>query len=200
MRRNTSNIKLFRSKVGPSSNSCHSIIQPIMAHQGKETMDTESHSFIKSLADKCIDSGEKDTWYCVAVGCACALPSMSLALIGQACAFAAANQGQYVGDVYRQAISAYREDDYAQHRRILRRIKESILKTGIIYGIPRVINAFRALIQSLPDPNASNEIESTRLQIKEPASLDQRGIEYMRNIFRADMVSFSYSSRRESPS
>ena len=122
---------------------------------------------------------------------------MTLALIMQSCAFAAANQGQFVGDVYRQAISVCTGDDYAQHRRILRRIKESILKTGIIYGIPRVINAFRALIRALPDPDASNEVESTRLHIKEPASLDQRGIEYMRNIFRADMVGLSHSARHE---
>lgn len=63
------------------------------------------------------------------------------------------------------------------------------MKTGIIYGIPRVINAFRALIKALPSPE-SNEIESTRLHIERPATLDERGINYMSNIFRADMNPF----------
>lgn len=52
-----------------------------------------------------------------------------------------------------------------------------------------MINAFRALIKALPSPNA-NETESTRLHIETPSTLDKRGIEYMRNIFRADMDPF----------
>ncbi|KAF2422864.1 hypothetical protein EJ08DRAFT_725274, partial [Tothia fuscella] len=66
---------------------------------------------------------------------------------------------------------------------------ESILKTGIIYGIPRVINAFRALISVIPSP-ASNEISSVRNHIRDPSTTDERGIEYMRNIFRADLDPF----------
>jgi hypothetical protein len=107
----------------------------------------------------------------------------------QACEFAATNQGQCVADVYRRAISQYAEDDNEQQKRILRRIKELIPKTGIIYGMPWVINAFRALIKALPNPEA-NEIEDTRLHIEKPSTLDERGIKYMRNIFRADMDPF----------
>jgi hypothetical protein len=68
-------------------------------------------------------------------------------------------------------------------------IQESLLKTGTIYGIPRVINAFRALIQAIPGPD-SNEISSIRQNIREPATTDERGIDYMRNIFRADLDPF----------
>lgn len=118
--------------------------------------------------------------------------------IVQACAFAAANQGQYVADVYRRAISICPKDDYEHQKRVLRRIKESIIKTGIIYGIPRVINAFRALMKALPSPEA-NEIESSRLHIEKPSILDERGIEYMRNIFRADMDPFLDTMNRYWP-
>lgn len=63
------------------------------------------------------------------------------------------------------------------------------MKTGIIYGIPRVINAYRALIKALPSPE-SNEISSVRNHITTPSSTDERGEDYMRNIFRADLDPF----------
>jgi hypothetical protein len=66
---------------------------------------------------------------------------------------------------------------------------ESLIKTGIIFGIPRVINAFRALISAIPSP-ASNEISSIRNHIQVPADTDERGLKYMRNIFRADLDPF----------
>lgn len=66
---------------------------------------------------------------------------------------------------------------------------EGLLKTGIIYGIPRVINAYRALIKALPSPE-SNETESIRQHISVPADTDERGEAYMRNIFRADLDPF----------
>lgn len=66
---------------------------------------------------------------------------------------------------------------------------EGLLKTGIIYGIPRVINAFRSLIKALPSPE-SNETSSIRNDILVPSDTDQRGEDYMRNIFRADLDPF----------
>jgi len=66
---------------------------------------------------------------------------------------------------------------------------ESLLKTGIIYGIPRLINAFRSLITALPSPS-SNETISIRHHITTPSSTDERGINYMRNIFRSDLDPF----------
>lgn len=107
----------------------------------------------------------------------------------QACAFAAANQGRFVADVYCKAISLHHETDHEQQRRILRRIKESLLKTGIIYGIPRLTNAFRTLIAVLPSPKA-NEIGSSRIDIESPGFHDDPGLQYMRNIFRADLDPF----------
>lgn len=76
-----------------------------------------------------------------------------------------------------------------QHQHVLRRIKESLLKTGIIYGIPRVINAFRSLIKAIPSTE-SNETSSIRNYIKVPSDTDGRGLTYMRNIFRADLDPF----------
>jgi hypothetical protein len=66
---------------------------------------------------------------------------------------------------------------------------EALLKTGIIFGIPRVINAFRALITAIPSP-ASNEASSIRNHIAVPRDTNERGVEYMRNIFRADLDPF----------
>lgn len=66
---------------------------------------------------------------------------------------------------------------------------EALLKTGIIYGIPRVINAFRSLITAIPSPE-SNETTSIRSHIRVPADTDERGLVYMRNIFRADLDPF----------
>lgn len=63
------------------------------------------------------------------------------------------------------------------------------MKTGIIYGIPRVINAFRALIKALPSPE-SNETSSIRNHISVPAETDERGEAYMRNVFQADLDPF----------
>ena len=113
-----------------------------------------------------------------------------------------------MADVFTQAISEHQKD-FEYHRHVLRRIKgemhfspvevklrgahakliEGLLKTGIIYGIPRVINAFRALIKALPSPE-SNEITSVRDHIQVPTSTDERGEAYMRNIFRADLDPF----------
>ncbi|KPM41138.1 hypothetical protein AK830_g5381 [Neonectria ditissima] len=98
------------------------------------------------------------------------------------------NKGQYVASVFTQAISSHPED-HAYHRHVLKRIKEALLKTGIIYGIPRVINAFRALVKAIPSPE-SNETSSVRAHIAVPADTDARGLEYMRNIFRADLDPF----------
>ncbi|OIW28608.1 hypothetical protein CONLIGDRAFT_632882 [Coniochaeta ligniaria NRRL 30616] len=68
-------------------------------------------------------------------------------------------------------------------------MKEALLKTGIIYGIPRLINAFRSLITAIPSPE-SNETVSIRSHIRVPADTDERGLAYMRNIFRADLDPF----------
>lgn len=64
-----------------------------------------------------------------------------------------------------------------------------MLKTAIIYGVPRLINAGKALIGAIPSPE-SNETSSVRNHIKEPASTEERGLQYMRNIFRADLDPF----------
>ncbi|CAK7212834.1 hypothetical protein SCUCBS95973_001595 [Sporothrix curviconia] len=136
-----------------------------------EAMDAKARAFIQKQADDAAANGNVDTWYCIA-----------------ACAFAASNQGSYVADVYRAAIQS-RPGDTAHQHHVLKRIKEGLIKTSAIYGIPRVINAFRALITALSSPEA-NETSSVRLHIERPADTDERGIAYMRNIFRADLDPF----------
>jgi alkylhydroperoxidase/carboxymuconolactone decarboxylase family protein YurZ len=161
-----------------------------MAHTFDEHMDTAAENYILTLASKCVHTDADDTWYCIAVRSPTDVLAFWLMLkSGQACAFAAANQGKYVAHIYKAAITQYGSEDFPSHRCVLRRIKEALLKTGIIYGIPRVINAFRALIKALPNEE-SNETDSCRLHIERPADTDERGIEYMRNIFRADLEPF----------
>lgn len=52
--------------------------------------------------------------------------------------------------------------------------------------MPRVINAFRALIKAIPGPD-SNEIASIRAHIHSPAETNARGLAYMHNVFQADL-------------
>ncbi|OAA57616.1 hypothetical protein SPI_07275 [Niveomyces insectorum RCEF 264] len=144
----------------------------MQTHAADEERDAKVRAYIQSLAAEADEKGTRDTWYCIA-----------------ACSFAACNQGGYVADVYRTAIQARPADDVEFQRHVLKRMKEAILKTGIIFGIPRVINAFRALIKALPSP-AANETASVRNHIAVPADTDARGLAYMRNIFRADLDPF----------
>ncbi|KAJ3536019.1 hypothetical protein NM208_g6899 [Fusarium decemcellulare] len=143
-------------------------------------MDQKAKEYIASLHERSKNTHLQDNWYCIA-----------------ACSFAASNKGQYVADVFTEAISL-RLDDIEYHRHVLKRIKEGLLKTGIIYGIPRVINAFRALIKALPS-DESNDTSSIRNHITVPAETDDRGIAYMRNIFRADLDPFLGSMDKHWP-
>ncbi|KAK1771565.1 hypothetical protein QBC33DRAFT_554727 [Phialemonium atrogriseum] len=130
-------------------------------------MDESASVFIESLAKRSHGMNLEDSWYCIA-----------------ACSFAACNQGKYVADVFTTAIRPH-QADVEFHKRVL----QSLIKTSIIYGIPRVINAFRALITVIPGPD-SNETTSSRNHIQVPADTDERGLAYMRNIFRADLDPF----------
>ncbi|KAL1895245.1 hypothetical protein Sste5346_005391 [Sporothrix stenoceras] len=143
-----------------------------MQHAADEGMAARARAFVQKQADEASQKGVVDTWYCIT-----------------ACAFAACNQGGFVADVYKAAISQKPESDIEHQQFVLKRIKESLLKTSVIFGIPRTINAFRALVRALPSPEA-NETESVRNHIERPADTDERGIAYMRNIFRADLDPF----------
>ncbi|KAF2114573.1 hypothetical protein BDV96DRAFT_101408 [Lophiotrema nucula] len=136
-------------------------------------MNEEARALINALPAKAEASQAQDSWYCIA-----------------ACSFAACSQGTFVADVYRKAIEGHVQDHEA-NKRVLRRIKESLLKTAVIYGVPRLINAGRSLISALPNPELDNEIISIRNHIKEPSTTEQRGLVYMRNIFGADLDPFA---------
>ncbi|ERS95801.1 uncharacterized protein SPSK_04531 [Sporothrix schenckii 1099-18] len=143
-----------------------------MQHATDADMAARARAFVQQQADEAASKGTTETWYCIT-----------------ACAFAACNQGGFVGDVYKAAIASSDPDDIAHQQLVLRRIKEALLKTSVIFGIPRTINAFRALVRALPSP-AANEVASVRSHIARPADTDARGLAYMRNIFRADLDPF----------
>ena len=106
----------------------------------------------------------------------------------QAVAFAAANNPTAVATVYQTAILPY-SNDLSSRRNVIRRIKEAIIKTTVIVSLPRAINAIRALIAALPDTD-SEDRDLERRQMPSPYAETERGREYMRNIFRADLEPF----------
>ncbi|KAM0327088.1 hypothetical protein ACHAQA_006215 [Verticillium albo-atrum] len=96
---------------------------------------------------------------------------------------------KYVAHVFKTAIGSC-NDDIDKQCNVLRRIKESLIKTSMIFGIPRVINAFRALVVALP-PGLAPETPSIRATIKLPTpETSARGLDRMRTIFRADLDPF----------
>ena len=83
--------------------------------------------------------------------------------------------------VYRAAIAPYSEDAVSR-RLILRRIKEALLKTSVVYGLPRLLNGFYPLIKSIPDEE-SQDYEAVRHDLKNPYDLRERGEWYMAKTF-----------------
>ena len=66
------------------------------------------------------------------------------------------------------------------------------MKTGVIFGIPRLINAIRALIAAAPSPELHSTPPTSTPSRRDltPSQADDRGLPYMRNIFRADLDPF----------
>ncbi|KAB5554913.1 hypothetical protein GE09DRAFT_1287368 [Coniochaeta sp. 2T2.1] len=146
-----------------------------------EDMDQRATAFIESLASNSVGTDLEDKWYCIA-----------------ACAFTACNEPKYVATIFTVATKDH-QSDLNHQTLVLRRIKESLLKTSIIYGIPRLINAFRALVRLVPSPSLweqpspsspTSVSSSTRLAVSVPSTLDPRALSYMRTIFRSDLDPF----------
>ncbi|KAB5539477.1 hypothetical protein GE09DRAFT_1290569 [Coniochaeta sp. 2T2.1] len=139
-------------------------------------MDQKATAFIESLASNSVGTDLEDKWYCIA-----------------SCAFTACNQPKYVATIFAVATEDH-HDDVEYQKLVLRRMKESLLKTSIIYGIPRLINAFRALVRLVPSPSLWEPSPSSpptpRSQTLVPSTLDPRALTYMRTIFRSDLDPF----------
>ncbi|KAK4942950.1 hypothetical protein LTR10_017334 [Elasticomyces elasticus] len=78
----------------------------------------------------------KANWYIIAAPC-----------------IAAANAGKDVPELYRLATN-----NEPKERRLLiqRRLKEALLKTGVLYGFPRLLNALYPLFKTLDDDEIDN--------------------------------------------
>lgn len=63
---------------------------------------------------------------------------------------------------------------------------ESILKTSMLYGMPRMVGVFLSLMDAFPQEGLG-EVCATRNQMANPFDCKERGEAYMRNIFRDDM-------------
>jgi hypothetical protein len=170
-------------------------------------MDEKAFSFINSLAAGSSQNKTEDVWYCIAV---CNLPLLKMGIYSRKIIgmyLYSVQSGQirrrYLPSSYQTIPNRHRKTQThsAKNQRFYYnktqnncgtsnlRLIESLLKTGIIYGIPRLINAFRFLTTAIPSPD-SNEISSIRNHIATPSSTDERGLDYMRNIFRSDLDPF----------
>ena len=70
------------------------------------------------------------------------------------------------------------------------RILESLLKTGVIMSVPRLLNAFFPLIKAIPDEDSVDNAV-VRKDIKNPYDMADRGENYMKAVFgTADMEAF----------
>ncbi|KAH8670334.1 hypothetical protein BGZ60DRAFT_538003 [Tricladium varicosporioides] len=136
-------------------------------------IERESISFIKELALQPENQDPAGSWYIIA-----------------ACAFTASGQGPLVAEVYKAAISQASDDE--ARRLILRRIKESLITSTFIFGVPRLLNAFFPLINSLPSPSLNDNTNFRSFsQIPSFSSVSSRGEAYMRVVFGdGDLDSF----------
>ncbi|KAJ9156045.1 hypothetical protein NKR23_g804 [Pleurostoma richardsiae] len=106
-----------------------------------------------------------------------------------ASALAAAGGGPAVVDLYQLAIKGVTLDE---EKTIQRRIKEAILKTSILYGVPKSLQALLPLFSILPDDRIDHtgpRCES--LHSKEAAILrEQKGREYFDTIWGLEAAQF----------
>lgn len=91
----------------------------------------------------------EDNWYTVAVRRGLNYIDITDWLIVlQAAAIAAANRGKDIPGLYRLATQNL---NLEQQKLVQRRLKEAILKTSILYGIPRALQALWPLFATLKD-------------------------------------------------
>jgi hypothetical protein len=83
--------------------------------------------------------------------------------------------------VYEAAIRPYVNDPAARCL-ILGRIKEALLKSSVVYGLPRSLNGLFPLIKAVPDEEWE-ALEAVRKDLKNPYDLRERGEQYMTLLF-----------------
>ena len=83
-------------------------------------------------------------------------------------------------EVYKAAIEGRTP---AEARIVLRRIKESMAKGCMLFGIPKMLNAFYPLAKSIPGPEYVDH-ENPRANVKNPFDCTERGLELFRNVYR----------------
>lgn len=98
----------------------------------------------------------------------------------QTCAFAAANFGLGVTQVYLTAIEG---QSPAEARITLRRIRESLLKGCMLFGVPRMLNSFYPLAKAIPGEEYIDPVD-VREGVTNPMDLADRGLKVFRNVYR----------------
>ncbi|KAJ5887948.1 hypothetical protein N7495_007989 [Penicillium taxi] len=116
------------------------------------------------------DASAEPIWYCIA-----------------ASAYTSANASPLVVEVYKAAIKDVTSP--MERRRILQRILETMIKGTLLYGIPRLLNAFYPLVsyveaEGLLEGSGSGPVLDARKDMVNPFDLATRGLEYFRNIYR----------------
>ena len=64
-------------------------------------------------------------------------------------------------------------------------MKEAMAKTCMLYGIPKMLNAFYPLAKAIPGPEYVDH-ENPRGSIINPFDCTQRGLDLFRNVYRED--------------
>ncbi|KGO52233.1 hypothetical protein PEX1_032880 [Penicillium expansum] len=119
------------------------------------------------------DGSCKSIWYCIA-----------------ASAYASANAGPQVTEVYKVAIA--NTTSAAERRHILQRILETLIKGTMLYGVPRLLNSFYPLVsyvekEGLLEGTSPEPVLDVRKNMANPFDLQERGLKYFQNIYRDDM-------------
>lgn len=60
------------------------------------------------------------------------------------------------------------------------------MKGTLLFGIPRALNAFYALVKVIEDEDSVDR-EVVRANVTNPLDLTERGLEYFKNIYREDV-------------
>jgi len=95
-------------------------------------------------------------------------------------AFSAGNFGPGAVEIYLEAI---KDRTPAEARIIFRRIIEAMTKTCLLYGIPKMLNAFYPLMAAVPGPEYF-DTENIREDITNPLDTAERAYALFRHVYR----------------
>jgi hypothetical protein len=98
----------------------------------------------------------------------------------QVCAFAAGNFGPGAVEIYKEAI---RGRSAADARIVFRRIVETLQKTCLLYGIPKMLNVFYPLMKAVPGEEYI-DTENIRADITNPLDTADRGMKLFHHVYR----------------